>query len=331
MAKLSLSLAFAPNPRSMPILDGTVEAEGIELTCSRVSPGEQFHRQLTHQEFDVSEMSISSLLMITAAGDTNWVALPIFTTRYFFGTTAIARNGAGIDSPDQMKGKRVGVNEYQMTAALWSRGFFHHEYGVEATDVEWWMERTPQYSHAGATGFQAPPGVTLKFIPESSNMGDMMMRGELDAIQHYFWGGGGMNRSTIDLAKQPEMHMMFPEPRAEAARYYQKTGIFPFNHTVILRRSIYEANPWVARNIFEAFEEAKQVSYRNTRESTAPWLDTGVLDRSASGALATDIFPYGLAANRMVIEKAMEFSHEQGLTPRVITPEELYAPMLLDS
>ena len=98
MAKLSLSLAFAPNPRSMPILDGTVEAEGIELTCSRVSPGEQFHRQLTHQEFDVSEMSISSLLMITAAGDTNWVALPIFTTRYFFGTTAIARNGAGIDA-----------------------------------------------------------------------------------------------------------------------------------------------------------------------------------------------------------------------------------------
>ena len=135
MAKLSLSLAFAPNPRSMPILDGTVEAEGIALACSRISPGEQFHRQLTHQEFDVSEMSISSLLMITAAGDTNWVALPIFTTRYFFGTTAIARNGAGIDSPDQMKGKRVGVNEYQMTAALWSRGFFHHEYGVEATGV----------------------------------------------------------------------------------------------------------------------------------------------------------------------------------------------------
>ena len=331
MAKLQLSLAFNPNPRSLPILDGSVEAEGIDLMCSRVPPGELFHRQLSHQEFDVSEMSISSLIMIMAAGNTDWVALPIFTTRIFFGTQAIARNGAGIDTPDQMKGKRVGVNEYQQTAALWSRGFFHHEYDVKSQDVEWWMERTPEYSHAGAVGFKPPEGVVLKFIPESSSMGEMMMKGELDAIQHYFWGGGGINRSTIDLAKQPEMHNVFADPRAEASRYYKSTGIFPFNHTVIMRRSIYEANPWAARNILEAFEKAKQLSYTNTRESTQPWLETGVLDPSAKASIDTDIFPYGLKANRMVIEKAFEYSNEQGLTPRVMAPEEVYAPMLLDS
>jgi 4,5-dihydroxyphthalate decarboxylase len=323
LAKLQLSLAFNPNPRSIPILDGTVEPEGIELRCSRVPPGELFHRQLTHQEFDVSEMSISSLLMIMAAGNRDWVALPIFSTRIFFGTQAIARNGAGIDTPDQMKGKRVGVNEYQQTAALWSRGFFHHEYGVTPQDVEWWMERTPEYSHAGAIGFQPPPGVTLKFIPPESSMADMMMRGALDAIQHYFWGGGGINRSTIDLAKQPEMHNVFPDPRAEAARYYKSTGI--------MRRSIYEANPWAARNLLEAFEKAKQLSYANTRESTNPWLETGVLDQSAQQAIDTDIFPYGLKANRTVIEKAMEYSYEQGLTPRLMTQEEVYAEKLLDS
>jgi 4,5-dihydroxyphthalate decarboxylase len=329
--KLSLSLGFSPNPRSQPILDGDVEIDGVELVCSRMPPGELFHRQLTHQEFDVSEMSISSLLMITAAGNKDWVALPIFSTRHFFGTQAIARNGAGIDKPEQLKGKRVGVNEFQQTAALWSRGFFHHEYGVETADVEWWMERTPEHSHLGATGFEAPPGVALKFIPIETSMGEMMMKGELDAIQHYFWGGGGMNRSNIDLAKQPEMHTVFSDPMAEAARYYHKTGIFPFNHTVILRRSIYEANPWVARNILDGFEEAKQLSYSRVREATEPWLQTGVLDRAAQSSLDNDIFPYGLKANRMVIETAMTFSHEQGLTPRVLTPEEVYAPMLLDS
>ena len=328
---LQLSLAFGSNPRSEPVLDGAVQAEGIEFACSRVPAGELFHRQLTHQEFDVSEMSISTLLIITAQGDTNWVGLPIFTTRQFFGTMAIARDGAGIDRPEDMKGKRVGVNEYQQTAALWSRGFFEHEYGVGSRDVEWWMERTPEYSHGGATGFTPPDGVRMQYIPERTSMGEMMMKGELDAIQHYFWGGGGINRSTVDLVKQPGMHRIFPDPLAESARYYQKTGIFPFNHTVIMRRSIYEQHPWAARNILEAFEKAKQLSYQRTRDGNQPWLVTGLLPRESEGPLATDLFPYGLSANRMVIEAAMQYSHEQGLTPRVLTPEEIYAPTLLDS
>jgi 4,5-dihydroxyphthalate decarboxylase len=158
-----------------------------------------------------------------------------------------------------------------------------------------------------------------------------MMDGELDAIQHYFWGGGGINRSTIDLAKQPEMHYLFGDPQAEATRYYNKTGIFPFNHTVIVRRSIYEANPWMGRNILEAFQAAKAIHYSERQEAMQPWLETGVLAPEGKKALDTDIFPYGIAANRMVIEKAMEYSTEQGLTPRVLTPEEIYAPNLLDT
>ena len=331
MANLQLSLAFSPNPRSRNILDGNVKAEGIDLYCSRIGPGELFHRQLTHQEFDVSEMSISSLLMIMSKGNKDWIALPVFTTRHFFGTQAIVRDAAGIETPDQMKGKRVGVNEYQQTAALWSRGFFHHEYGVKAQDVEWWMERTPEYSHAGAVGFEAPPGVTLKFIPPESSMGDMMMNGELDAIQHYFWGGDGINRSKIDLVKQPGFRYIFPDPAKEAARYFNKTGIFPFNHTVVVRRSIYEEHPWVARNLFESFEKSKEMHYKERAEAVQPWIETGVVDAGVKKGLGRDLFPYGMKANRMVVEKAMEFSTEQGLTPRVMTPEEVFAPELLDS
>ena len=331
-SKLSLSLGFGPNPRSQPILDGTVQPEGIELACSEVGAGELFHRQLTHQEFDVSEMSISSLLLITAQGNSPWVAVPIFSTRTFYGTQAIVRRDAGIEQPSDLKGKRVGVNEYQQTAALWARGFFQHEYGIAPTDVEWFMERTEEYSHQGATGFEPPPGVRMSHIPAESSMGQMMVEGSLDAIYHYFWGGaGGMNRSTIDLFHHDGMRMLFPDTEAESTRYYEKTGVFPFNHTVILRRSIYEAHPWVARNLLEAFEAAKQRSYAAARALAQPYLATGLLPPAARSATATDLFPYGMAANREVVELAARYSHEQGLTPREVAVEEVFAATLLDS
>ena len=182
--KPAFSIAFAPNPRSRPIMDGTVRPEGIELIPTASGPAETFHRQLTHQEFDVSEMSLSSLAIITAQGNRDWVTLPICTTRTFFGIGALIRTDAGIESPADLKGKRVGVNEYQQTAALWARGFFQHEYGVAPTDVEWWMERTQELSHGGATGFQPPPGVALHYMDpaKDQNLGGMMANGELDAI-----------------------------------------------------------------------------------------------------------------------------------------------------
>ena len=158
-AKPTFSLAFAPNPRSRPIMDGVVQAEGIELIPTASPPPETFHRQLTHQEFDVSEMSLSSLAIITAQGNRDWVTLPIFSTRTFFGIGALVRTDAGIDSPADLKGKRVGVNEYQQTAALWARGFFQHEYGVADTDVEWWMERTPELSHGARPASRRLPAL----------------------------------------------------------------------------------------------------------------------------------------------------------------------------
>ena len=330
VANLSLSLAFHPNPRSLPVLDGTVKPEGIELHSSHVGPAELFHRQLTHQEFDVSEMSISSLLIILSQGDTNWVALPIFTTRTFFGTGAYVNVSSGIDKPGDMKGKRIGVHEYQQTAALWARGFFEHEYGVAPSDVEWVMERTPELSHGGATGFTPPPGVKLEYMPEEKNLGQMVADGELDATHFYFWGGG-INRSLIDLSRTDTVRTLFPNPGEESARYFSKTGVFPFNHTVILRRSIYEEHPWVARNLFETFEAAKQHAYAHTAEATQPWAAAGLLSPDARKGLAQDLFPYGLSANRKVVELAMQYSNEQGLTSRVMTPEEVFASTLLDT
>src|SRR5579883_855890 len=178
---LALSIGITSNPRTWPIIDGTVKPDGVDLIPTVLHPSELFWRQLHFAEFAISEMSCSSFMIAIARGDTRFVGLPIFTTRRFFHTGILVRKSAGIATPADLKGKRVGVPEYQQTAALWARGVLQHEFGVRDRDVEWWMERVPELSHGGATGFKPPPGVTVKQIPLEKNIGAMLIAGELDA------------------------------------------------------------------------------------------------------------------------------------------------------
>src|SRR6266536_2595062 len=183
--KLQLSLIMGANDRSRPVLDGAVEPGGIDLTCTVAHPSEIFWRQLHFQEFDVSEMSLSSLLMAMAGGNRDWVGIPVFTSRRFFHTGIWVRADRGIEKPEDLKGKKVGVPEYQQTAALWARGVLQHEFGVNPQDIEWWMERTEDRSHGGATGFKPPEGIRLNRIPPEKSIGSMMLSGELDATLLY--------------------------------------------------------------------------------------------------------------------------------------------------
>ena len=161
---LQLSIGITNNPRTWPIIDGTVKAEGIDLIPTVLHPSELFWRQLHFSEFAVSEMSCSSFILATGRGDTRFLGLPLFTTWRFFHTSILVARKAGIETPADLKGKRVGVPEYQQTAALWARGVLQHEFGVAPKDMEFWMERTPEKSHGGATGFKPPPGVTVRQI-----------------------------------------------------------------------------------------------------------------------------------------------------------------------
>src|SRR3954467_1094839 len=197
--KLHLSIGMAGNPRTAPIFDGRVQPDGIELLPSEVFPSELFWRQLKFGDFDIAEMSMSTLMMAVAAGDERWLGIPVFTTRKLFHTEILVRRAAGIDKPADLKGKRVGVPEYQQTAALWIRGALQHEFGVEPKDMEFWMERPPSKSHGGATGFKAPPGVTVNQVPPDKSLGSMMVSGELDAVMFYLVDPNLIDRSTIDL------------------------------------------------------------------------------------------------------------------------------------
>src|SRR5262245_64684127 len=244
--KLQLSIAMSSNPRTWPILDGRVTPDGIDLVPTRVHPSEMFWRQLKFADFDASEMSFSSLIMARSKGDERWTGVPVFTTRKFYHAGVLVRRAAGIRSPADLKGKRVGVPEYQQTAALWARGVLQQEFGVEPRHMEFWMERGASHSHAGAVGFTPPPGVTIHIVPPEKNLGAMMLAGEIDALLHYIVDSNLVDRSTADLWNHPEVRPLFPDPLPESIRYYRKTGIFPSNHATVGKRKIAETHTWAA-------------------------------------------------------------------------------------
>jgi 4,5-dihydroxyphthalate decarboxylase len=329
MSNLTLSFGISSNPRTWPLIQGRVKPEGIDPVCTVLHPSELFWRQLKFKEFDFAEMSLSTWMRLVARGDTDLVALPVFTTRRFFQTEILVRKDAGIDSPADLKGKRVGVPEYQQTAALWGRGILQHEFGVKPSDMEFWMERVPEVSHGGAGGFAFPKGVTIHQMPAEKNIGGMMVAGELDATLLYLTDRNLVDRSRIDLHAHPDVRPLF-DAAAEGKRYYAKTGIFPINHTAVVKRSLFEQHPWVVLNIFRAFQEANAIAKAERLAHIDYYVQTGLISPEDGKAFETQLVEHGIRANRKVLETAAQFSNEQELTPRPLTVQELFAPATLE-
>ena len=328
--KMELSIALSDNERTRPLIDGLVKPQGMRLHTTVVHPSEMFWRQLKYADFDVSEMSVSSLLIAASRGDYTWAAIPVFTFRMFFHTRILVRADRGIKTPQDLRGKRVAVPEYQQTSAIWSRGILQHEFGVDARDVEWFMERTPDMSHGGSTGFTPPEGVRLNRIPPTTNIGEMLVKGEVDATLLYLTNTNLVDRSSIDISKVPEVQYLFPDPIAEGKRFYAKTGIYPINHTVVVRRELLEKHPWIALNLYSAFLNAKNDVTRRARAAMGPWLEVGALGDQAEKGFSADPLAYGVKAARPVLETVAQYLQEQGLTNRRVGLEEVFAKTTMD-
>ena len=328
--KLQLSLGIASNPRTWPVLDGTVKPDGIELVPTILHPSELFWRQLRFADFDVSEMSFSSLMMARAGGDERWVGLPVFTTRRFFHTDIMVRRDSKIERPADLKGRRVGVPEYQQTAALWTRGVLAHEFGVSPAEMEFWMERVPSHSHAGGTGFKPPPGVTIHQIPLEKSIGSMMVSGELEAVIHYIRNDNLVDRSRVDLHHHPDVKMLFADPVAEGVRFFRKTSIYPINHGMVVRREIAEKHPWVILNLLKAFDKANALADAQRMEHVDYHVAAGLISQEAAKALRESVLRHGIKANRLILETAAQYSLEQGLTPRLMRLDEVFAKSTMD-
>jgi 4,5-dihydroxyphthalate decarboxylase len=330
MGALSLSVALSDNPMTAPIHAGRVCPEGIDWTVSAIHPSEMFWRQLKYGEFDVSEMSLSSMTIAASQGIRDWVAIPVFTTRRFFHTAVVVRAAANIESPADLVGKRVGVPEYQQTAAVWTRGALLHEFGVAPEQMTWFMERPPEMSHGGATAFSPPPGVDLSYIPGETNVGEMLRSGELDAAVVYIAHRNLVDRSRSDAGAISGVRTLFPDPRAEGIRYYAETGLLPVNHVVVARASLLEKHPWVALNIYSAFLEAKRVANEPVLAGLQPWEQLGILPaETAADIRAADPLPYGIQAQGRVLKTLAEYLVEQGLAKQHVDIRELFAPSTL--
>jgi 4,5-dihydroxyphthalate decarboxylase len=342
MPPLRLSVCLSRNAMTAPIISGEVIPEGIDWTVTAAHPSEMFWRQLKFAEFDISEMSLSSLSIAAAHGVRDWVAIPVFTTRRFFHTGIIVRDGAGIDTPADLAGKRVGVPEYQQTAALWTRAALHHEFGVAPETMQWFMERPPERSHGGSTGFMPPPGVELTYISTDTNLGEMLETGQLDAAIVYLGARNLVDRNSRGSEEIAGLRPLFADPLAEGVRYYEKTGLLPVNHTVVIRRSLLEESPWVALNAFSAFVDAKEAALaplvgrggpelRQDSGLLDPWAQIGAIPASAIARVRhVDPLPYGLRGQSAVLEALGTYLLEQGLVTTPVEVMKLFAPSTRD-
>ena len=327
---LTLSIATDVNPRTWPIMDGSVKADGIDFIHTPLNPSEMFWRQLKFGDFDISEMSFSSLIKAIAAGNNMWTGIPVFTTHHFFQNWIVIRKDSGIKTPEDFKGKRVGVPEFQQTAAVWSRGILKHEFGVDQTEMEFFMERLPDVSHGGATGFQAPPGVTVNQIPREKDIGGMLLAGELDATLLYLPHNNLIDRSSADLESHPNFGPLFADTAAEGLRFFRKTKIYPINHAMVIKRKIAEDHPWVVLNILKAFIEANKIANQQRLEHVEYYRASGLISQVAYKALSTPLVEHGIRGNQETLEAITLYSFEQGLTPERVTLENVFAKSTMD-
>lgn len=336
MAKLTLSFISAFNERVEPLMDGTIEPEGLELIPTYSPPSETFWRQLKFKEFEVGEMSMSSYLIARSRG-MEMIALPVFPSRRLFHTEIVIHAEAGIQQPGDLVGKRVGVGEYQQTAALWQRGILEHDFGVSQYKVHWHMERSEELSHGGATGFSPPPGISFQRIPPDKSLASMLVNHELDAAA--LTGPWTRAPSVIDRSHRisgaegdwSKIKPLFPDRIAEATRFFKKYGFVPVNHAYVIRGDIYRKHPWVAFNLYAAFVKAKALAQEKLLERIPSALFFGREYLAKTREIfGEDPFPYGVKANRPMLELLIDYSHEQGLTAAKMKVEELFAESTLD-
>ena len=336
MPDLPLSLQSVPGDLVDPLLDGQVKPEGIELTVTRTDGSTAYWRQLKFEEFDVSVMSVTSYMLAKARG---WdaIALPVFASRRFMHVDLRYHEDSGIRDASDLAGKRVGVPEYQQTASVWLRGVFEHDFGVSQYKIEWYMERSEELSHGGSTGFKPPEGISFHQVPPDKSLASMLVNHEIDVagVSRAF----SPQRNVIDRSTQiraedadwSKVKPLFPDRIAEGKRFFEKYGCVPATQTYVIRGDVYKKHPWIAFNLYEAFTKAKQIALDTVAERIPSLLVFG-RDYLANTRkiLGDDPYPYGLNANRKMLDTVYDFAVEQGLVDKKPKLEDLFAASVVD-
>jgi 4,5-dihydroxyphthalate decarboxylase len=322
MSDLKLTLACWDYDRTRALIDRRVRPEGIELDIKLLRPRQTFQRMLDDREFQVSELSLASYAALKGRGNCPFVAVPVALSKIFRHSCLYVRTGAGIKTPADLKGKRVGTSQYSATALVFMRGMLQDDYGVAPSDLHWFMGGLNTFTEQPLIPLNLPKDVRLDFLPAGATLEAMFEAGELDALLSIYM-------PSLFLKGSPCIARLFPNFKEVEQDYYRRTRIFPIMHTVVLRNDVVEAHPWAARSIYQAFRAAKDLAAEEFYDSDAlrislPWLLDHV--EEAWRVFGKDFWSYGLEANRPAWSAIGRFVHEQGLSPRAVSLEELFAP-----
>jgi 4,5-dihydroxyphthalate decarboxylase len=321
MPDVPITVASGDYDRVRALRDGTVRIAGCAVTYSTVEANALFTRNLKNQEFDISEMSFSTYVTLKAREAHHYTAVPVFLSRAFRHSAIFVRTDR-IAAPADLKGKRVGTPEYLTTMLVWMRGLLSDEYGIAPSDLRWRLGGMAQPSPKTAPP-EPVPGVEIENIPPDKTLAGMLADGELDALFT-------ARPPSCFLKGAPNVGRLFADTRAVEQAYYKKSGVYPLMHAVGIRNSLVEQHPWMARAVFDAFLNAKEIALADLQNLAAfsvtlPWVEAEY--RATQAVLGKDIWPYGLEENRKAVETLCRYLHEQGFTARQMKVEELFAPL----
>jgi len=326
MKKLELSVAVGDYDRTRPLIDGTVQIDGVDPVMMTLSPEEIFFRALRHQEFDVCELSMSSFTLNTARGSSAYVGIPAFVSRAFRHTSIYVRTDR-ISKPEDLKGKRIGVPEYQLTACVWGRAILADDHGVQPEDVVWVRGGIEDPGRPEKVALNLPSAVRIEQAPEGKSLSMLLEEGGIDAMIT------PRAPSCFDRGAE-NVGWLFDDPVAAAEDYFRRTGIFPIMHVLGLRKSLAEKHPWLPSALLKAFVQAKKTALAKLSDTSATKVTLPFVEERLSEArrlMGEDFWPYGVETSRVTLEAFLRHHHAQGLSDRVLSVDELFHPSTYES
>jgi len=316
---IQLSLAISYYDHVSDLLRGRVRAEGISLTVLELPLEEVFFRTVHFAEFDVAEFSMGKYVSLVAAGDPPYFAIPVFPSRVFRQSAFYVATRAGIREAKDLAGRRVGIPEWAQTASIYARAYLQHQCGVPLRDVRWVQAGVNQAGRAEKVDLDLPEGVAIERIRDRS-LNEMLLAGDLDAIV-------SAREPDAFVAGDARIARLWPDTQALEEKYYRETGIFPIMHAIVIKKTTLDRYPWIAMNLFTAFEQAKTNAQRHLSRavtSRLPFPGAYHAVAAAQRVFGEDPWPYGIEPNRRTLDAFLQFAHEQGVTRRSVQVEELF-------
>lgn len=326
MTKLQLSVAMGDYDRTRALYDGRVQIDGVEPVFMLLNPEEMFFRAMRSQDFDIAELSFSSYLVKHSRGESPYIAVPVFLSRAFRHTSIYVRRDR-IKTPEDLKGCRIGVPEYQLTAIVWARALLEDEYGIKPSDVTWVRGGIDTPGRPEKIKLDLPANVRLESAPEGKTITELLDEGEIDAFI-------APRPPGVQALRNPAVGWLFDDPTAVAKDFYRRKRVFPIMHVVGIRNALAQQHPWLPGAVVKAFTQSKAAALESLGDTSATKVTLPFVEEqlhAARALMGQDYWSYGVAQNQPTLETFLRYHHSQGLSSRQVPLSEVFHPATYES